>query len=167
MVAEPVEALFQRAFDRVLGPVADFLLAPGDIQESAGPMARTATRRQLDCGAGNEFLHHLDKFTVLHRRFTADIENLLRQFFGRLAELDRPGAVLDVKSAGVVLLMRRAAAGAGIIRRRSFRSGIDDPARGRGEAMIKRPSPARLLLHGAGGKYFIELEQARRQTLLD
>jgi hypothetical protein len=114
MVAEPVEALFQRAFDRVLGPVADFLLAPGDIQESAGPMARTATRRQLDC-AGNEFLHHLDKFTVLHRRFTADIENLLRQFFGRLAELDRPGAVLDVKSAGVVLLMRRAAAGAGKI----------------------------------------------------
>ena len=122
MAAQPVEVFFQRALDLVLGPIADFLLEPGDIQVRVGPVARAVTRRQIDCGAGHDFFHHLDKFTVLDRRFTANVENPLRQLISHLDELDRQGAVLDVKSAGVVLLMRRAAAGAGKIRWHSFRA---------------------------------------------
>ena len=68
-------------------------------------MAWTMPGRQFDLRRRHDGFHHLDKLTVLHRPFGADVEYALGKFLGHLQQLDGHGAVLNEESAGVVLLV--------------------------------------------------------------
>src|SRR4030095_16961764 len=142
MAPQPVDVFFYTALDIVLWSVAHFVLDPGDIHVSVRSVSRVTPRLQTYLRVGNRRFRCVDKLTVRRRRLAADVVDSVRQFFGHLEELDSRGAVLDIKSAGIVLFIRRSASHAGKISRHPFRRRMTDPTRRGSQAVVKRPERA-------------------------
>ena len=142
MVPQPVDVLFYTPFDVVLWSVAHFFLDPGDIHVSIRSVSRVTPGLQTDLGIGDRRFHCLDKLAVDHRPLAADVVYSVRQFVSHLEELDGRGAVLDIKSARIVLCIRRSTSHARKIGRHAFRRRVTDSTGRGGQAVVKRPERA-------------------------
>src|SRR4030095_6430437 len=120
MAPQPVNVLVYTSLDVVLWSIAHFFLDPGDIHVSIRSVSRATPGLQTDLGIGDSRFHRLDKLAVQHRPLAADVVDSVRQFVSHLEELDSRGAVLDIKSACIVLFKRRSASRTGKIGGRPF-----------------------------------------------
>jgi hypothetical protein len=132
MAPQPVDILYYSTLDVVLRSVAYFFFEPSDIHVSIRSVLRAAPRLQIDLGIKDHKIHCLDKLAIRYRPLAADVVDSVRQFVSHLEELDSRGAVVDIKSAGIVLFKRRSAPRASKISGHPFRRRVTDSTGGGG-----------------------------------